>query len=48
MINKEQAYAYLKAVWPTIYRIINGGLYFLFTLIREFCRLAMQEIKGKQ
>jgi len=48
MINKEQAYAYLKAVWPTIYRIINGGLYFLYTLIREFFRLAMQEIRGRQ
>ena len=47
MINKEQAYAYLKEVWPTIYRIINGGLYFIFTVIREFVRLAWQEIRGK-
>lgn len=47
MINKEQLLAYLKSVWPTIYRIINGGIYFVFTTMRAFIKLAWQEIQGK-
>ncbi|CAN5163057.1 hypothetical protein BH09PAT1_BH09PAT1_0660 [soil metagenome] len=46
-MNREKAYAYLKAVWPTVYRIINGGLYFILGLIRTFFKVARDEITGK-
>ncbi len=45
-MNKERLLAYLKAIWPTVYRIINGGIYFILNLIKTFFRLAMEEIKG--
>lgn len=45
-MNKERAYAYLKAVWPTVYRITNGFFYFLLTLIRGSVKLAIRQLKG--
>ena len=47
-MNKEKAYALLKEAWPTIYRLINGFLYFLLTLIRGGIKLAIQQFKGTQ
>jgi len=46
-MNREKAYAYLKLAWPTIYRVINDGLYFLINVIRYIVRIAIDEIKGK-
>ncbi len=45
-MNKEQLIAYLKQIWPTIYRIINGFLFFLYRLIRAGIAIAKQQIKG--
>lgn len=46
-MNKEKLYAYVKFAWPTIYRIINDGLYFLINVIKSIVRIAIDEIKGK-
>lgn len=45
-MNREQAYAYLKSIWPTVYRIINGAFYFLLSLIKTFFKVAIEEFKG--
>jgi len=37
---------FLKKIWPFIYRVINGILYFVMMLIRNFVRDAIQSIKG--
>ncbi len=47
MINKEKLLAYLKAIWPTVYRLINGALYFVLNLIRSIIIIAYNEIRGK-
>jgi hypothetical protein len=36
----------LKKIWPFIYRVINGILYFLIMIIKNFVRDAIQSIKG--
>lgn len=45
-MNKERAYALLKAVWPTIYKIINSGIYFLINLVRTIIKMGIDQIKG--
>lgn len=45
-MNKERVYALLKTAWPTVYSIINGFFYFLFTLIRGSVKLAIRQLKG--
>lgn len=45
-MNKERLLAFLKSIWPTVYRIINGGFYFLLNLIRTFVRVTIEMIKG--
>jgi len=45
-MNKERLIAYLKAIWPTVYKVLNGAIYFVFTLIRSMVKLAIQQIKG--
>ncbi|HVA96682.1 MAG TPA: hypothetical protein VND99_03425 [Candidatus Acidoferrales bacterium] len=37
---------FLKKIWPFVYRVINGILYFLLSLIRGFFKMAFQMIKG--
>lgn len=36
--------AFLKQIWPTVYRIINGGVYFILNLIKNSVRMAVQQI----
>lgn len=33
-------------IWPAIYRIINGLLYFLLTLVRAIVKIAVNQLKG--
>jgi hypothetical protein len=35
-----------KKIWPTIYRVINGGIYFLLYLIKSIGRMSIDQIKG--
>lgn len=46
---KEQGkfIAYMKLIWPTVYRIINDALYFIFSTIRAGIKIAVDQIKGK-
>lgn len=36
---------FLIKIWPTVYRIINGFLYFLLTVIRSIVSIAINQIK---
>ena len=36
----------LIKIWPAIYRIINGFLYFLLTLVRAIIKIAVNQLKG--
>lgn len=36
----------LKKIWPTIYRVINGSLYFLLNLIKSIVKMSIEQIKG--
>lgn len=38
--------SYMKLIWPTIYRIINDGLYFIFSVIKSGIRIAINQFKG--
>jgi hypothetical protein len=38
--------AYIEAIWPYIYRGVNGAFYFVLNLIRTFFKVAIEEIKG--
>ncbi len=46
IMNKEKAFALLKVVWPTIYRLINNFLFFLYSIIRGGIRIAIDQLKG--
>lgn len=37
---------FLKKIWPTIYRIINEIIYFIFNLIKGIFSYAIKQIKG--
>ncbi len=43
---KEKLFAYLKAVWPTVYRLINDGLYFLLRLLKSTIHDMIEQLKG--
>jgi len=47
-MNKEKAFAYLKLIWPTIYRIINDSLYFLMSVVKSIVRIAKDQIRGTE
>jgi hypothetical protein len=36
----------LKQLWPTLYRVINGTVYFFFRLLIDGIKLAIAQIKG--
>lgn len=36
----------LKQIWPTVYRIINGSLYFLLTTCKSIIKMSIDQIKG--
>ncbi|GIW61370.1 MAG: hypothetical protein KatS3mg089_0222 [Patescibacteria group bacterium] len=46
-MNKEKLLAYLKAIWPRVYRLINGALYFVLNLIRSIIIFAYKQIRGE-
>lgn len=37
----------LIKAWPTIYRIINGSLYFVLNLIKSMVFYAIRQLKGE-
>ena len=37
---------FLQRIWPTIYRIINGLVYFILNFIKKFISLVIEQIKG--
>lgn len=43
---KERIVAYLQLIWPTVYRVINNGLYWIYSVIRSGIRIAMDQFKG--
>ncbi|MEK7605216.1 MAG: hypothetical protein AAB478_01695 [Patescibacteria group bacterium] len=45
-MTKEKLYALLKLIWPTVYRIINGGVYFLINLVKTIVKMSIEQIKG--
>ncbi|MDP2649395.1 MAG: hypothetical protein Q8P10_00970 [bacterium] len=40
-------YYFFKKIWPTVYHIINGLLYFILSLIKDIIKFAIQQIKGE-
>ncbi len=36
----------LKQIWPTIYRVLNATLYFVFTVIRSLVKGGINQIKN--
>jgi hypothetical protein len=36
--------AFFKQIWPTIYRLINGGVYFILNLIKSVVRMSIEQI----
>jgi len=36
----------LIKIWPTVYRIINGFLYFILSLVKGIVSIAISQIKG--
>ncbi len=47
-MNQEdsQFKIFLINIWPKVYRIINGFLYFLLNLIRAIVKIAINQLKG--
>jgi len=37
---------FVKKIWPFIYRVINGIVYFILSVIRSMFRIAIEMIKG--
>ncbi len=46
MMNKERLFAFLKSIWPSVYRITNGAFYSLLLLIKNLIRMGINQIKG--
>jgi len=44
--EKSQIKIILINVWPAVYRIINGFLYFLLNLVRAIVKMAINQLKG--
>jgi hypothetical protein len=36
--------AFFKAIWPTVYRITNGGLYFVLNLLKTIVKMSIQQV----
>lgn len=47
MIPENRVIIFLKQIWPTVYRIINQGLYLIITGLKNSIRMAYQQIKGQ-
>jgi hypothetical protein len=37
---------FLKNIWPTVYKIVNGTFYFLLNLIKSTVKYAIEEIRS--
>lgn len=37
---------FLKRIWPTIYRIINTTVYFVFSIVRNLVQGALDQIRN--
>lgn len=46
MMNKEKIFAFLRSIWPSVYRITNGAFYFLVLLIKNLIKMGVNQIKG--
>ena len=38
---------FLIAIWPKLYRIVNGTLYFVFGVIKGIIVYALRQIRGE-
>lgn len=47
MQQSSQLMYYLKKIWPTLYKIINGLLYFSVHLIKSIVSRSLEQIRGK-
>lgn len=45
-MNQNPFIIILKQIWPTIYRIINGFIYFVINLIKSTVVYAIRQIKN--
>ncbi len=36
----------LQKIWPTIYKIVNSTIYFVLNFIKNFVKMAIEQIKG--
>ncbi|HWY80132.1 MAG TPA: hypothetical protein VNW29_07280 [Candidatus Sulfotelmatobacter sp.] len=45
-LQQSPIIVFMKKVWPFIYRVINGIIYFIIMLIRNFFKDAIRMIKG--
>lgn len=39
--------AFIKNIWPRIYRIINQTLYFTVNFVKKIVTLSIEQIRGK-
>ena len=39
-----RAQAFFKQIWPTVYRIINDGLYFVLNTLKNIVKMAIEQI----
>ncbi len=46
MQQSSQLVYYLKKIWPTLYKILNGFLYFCVNLIKSIVSRSLQQIRG--
>lgn len=46
MQEENRLKIFLINIWPAIYRIINGFLYFLLSLVKAIVKIAVSQIKG--
>jgi hypothetical protein len=45
-LQQSPVIVFLKKIWPFVYRVINGVIYFIFSVIRSMFRMAIEMIKG--
>jgi len=39
--------AVMREIWPTVYKVINTSVYFVFGLIRSMIKIIIQQIENK-
>ncbi len=39
---------FLKSIWPTVYKIVNGAFYFILNLIKSTISLMLASLRGEE